>query len=53
VDQYGCCHFQDSLVVADASIFPAVPSANTNLCAILTGELVGEWLRTQPARYGL
>ena len=37
VDQYGCCHFQDSLVVADASILPAVPSANTNLSAILTG----------------
>jgi choline dehydrogenase len=53
VDQYGRCHFQDALVVADASIFPGVPRANTNLSAILTGELVGEWLRTEPARYGL
>jgi choline dehydrogenase len=53
VDQFGRCRFQDGLVVADASIFPAVPRANTNLSAILTGELVGEWLRTEPARYGL
>ena len=30
VDQRGCCHFQDGLVVADASILPFVPRANTN-----------------------
>jgi len=53
VDQYGRCHFQEGLVVADASILPAVPRANTNLSAILTGEMIGEWLRTHPARYGL
>ena len=53
VDQFGCCHFQDALVVADASILPAVPRANTNLSAILTGEMVGEWIRTRPQRYGL
>jgi len=53
VDQRGCCHFQDGLVVADASILPFVPRANTNLSAILVGEMIGEWLRTEPGRYGL
>ena len=46
-------HFQDGLVVADASILPFVPRANTNLSAILVGEMMGEWLRTGPGRYGL
>jgi choline dehydrogenase len=53
VDQYGCCHSVDNLVVADASIMPFVPRANTNLTCIMIGEMVGEWLRTQPGRYGL
>ena len=35
-------------MVADASILPFVPRANTNLSAILVGEMVGEWLRTEP-----
>jgi choline dehydrogenase len=53
VDQYGRCHAVDQLVVADASIFPTVPRANTNLTAIMVGEMVGEWLRRDPGRYGL
>jgi len=53
VDQYGCCRAMDGLVVADASIMPGVPRANTNLTCIMIGEKVGEWLRTQPGRYGL
>ena len=53
VDQYGCCHAIDNLVVADASIMPFVPRANTNLTSIMIGEKVGEWIRTTPARYGL
>ncbi|HSG90245.1 MAG TPA: GMC family oxidoreductase N-terminal domain-containing protein [Pseudomonadales bacterium] len=53
VDQYGACHALDGLVVADASIMPSVPRANTNLTTIMIGERVGEWLRTHPARYGL
>lgn len=53
VDQFGCCHGLDQLVVADAAIMPAVPRANTNLTCIMIGERVGEWLRTAPARYGL
>lgn len=53
VNQHGCCHSLDGLVVADASIMPGVPRANTNLTCIMIGEMVGEWLRTRPARYGL
>jgi choline dehydrogenase len=53
VDQYGCCRAMDALVVADASIMPGVPRANTNLTCIMIGEMIGEWLRTQPGRYGL
>lgn len=53
VDQSGCCHGVDQLVVADASIMPGVPRANTNLTCIMIGEMIGEWLRTGPGRYGL
>ena len=53
VNQFGQCHGVDGLVVADASIMPFVPRANTNLTAIMIGEKVGEWLRTRGATYGL
>ena len=53
VDQYGRCHAIDGLVVADASIMPTVPRANTNLTSIMIGEHIGEWVRTEPPRYGL
>ncbi|HET9159439.1 MAG TPA: FAD-dependent oxidoreductase [Caulobacteraceae bacterium] len=53
VGQHGHCHALDGLVVADASIMPFVPRANTNLTAIMIGEKIGEWLRVNPARYGL
>jgi len=53
VDQYGRCHAIDGLVVADASIMPTIPRANTNLTSIMIGEMIGEWIRTEPARYGL
>ena len=53
VDQYGRCRGVDGLVVADASIMPTVPRANTNLTCIMIGEMVGEWVRTSPSRYGL
>ena len=53
VDQYGRCHGLDGLMVADASIMPTVPRANTNLTSIMIGEKLGEWLRTEPSRYGL
>lgn len=53
VDQYGRCHAVDGLTVADASIMPTVPRANTNITSIMIGERIGEWLRTEPTRYGL
>lgn len=53
VDQMGRAHSVEGLVVADASIMPTVPRANTNLTSIMIGEMIGEWLRTQPGKYGL
>jgi choline dehydrogenase len=53
VNQHGCCHALEQLVVADASIVPGVPRANTNLTSIMIGEMVGEWLRTRPGLFGL
>jgi choline dehydrogenase len=53
VDQFGRAHMVEGLVVADASIMPTVPRANTNLTSIMIGEMVGEWMRTQPGWYGL
>ena len=53
LDEHACCRFMDGLAVADASIMPTVPRANTNLTSIMIGEMVGEALRVHPARYGL
>lgn len=53
VDSRGRCHGVEQLVVADASIMPGVPRANTNLTCFMIGEQVGEWLRTAPGDYGL
>jgi len=53
VDQFGRVHALDGLVIADASIMPSVPRANTNLTSIMIGEMVGEWVRTTPATYGM
>jgi choline dehydrogenase len=53
VDQYGRVYGVEQLLVADASIMPTVPRANTNLTSIMIGEMVGEWVRTRPELYGL
>ncbi|MEQ8689512.1 MAG: GMC family oxidoreductase N-terminal domain-containing protein [Pseudomonadales bacterium] len=53
VDAMGRCHRLTGLVVADASIMPFVPRANTNLTCIMIGEHIAEMIRTQPAAYGL
>ena len=53
VDQYGRVHAVDGLVVADASIMPEGPRANTNLTSIMIGERIGEFIRTRPGDYGL
>jgi choline dehydrogenase len=33
------------LWVADASLMPTVPSANTNLASLMIGERFGAWVR--------
>lgn len=53
VDAMGRCYGVDQLVVADASIMPSVPRANTNLTCFMIGEQIGEWVRTRPTAYGL
>lgn len=45
VDGQGRVRGVEGLFVADASIMPTVPSANTNLTSLMIGERFGEWLR--------
>jgi choline dehydrogenase len=45
VDGRGRVRGVEGLVVADASIMPTIPSANTNLTTLMIGERFGEWLR--------
>ena len=45
VDARGRVHGVDSLVVADASVMPEIPAANTNLPTIMVGERIAAWLR--------
>ena len=35
----------EGLIVADASLMPTVPTANTHLPTLMIGERFGEWLR--------
>ena len=35
----------EGLRVGDASLFPTIPSANTNLPTLMVGERMGQWLR--------
>lgn len=44
VDQHGRVHGLDGLRVADASVMPNIPRANTNLTAIMIGERVAEMM---------
>jgi choline dehydrogenase len=44
-DGRGRVRHVDGLVVADASLMPTVPSAHTNLTALMMGERFGEWVR--------
>ena len=53
VDARGRVYQVENLVVADASIMPSVPRANTNLTCFMIGERIGEWIRTEPHQYGL
>jgi len=45
VDEQGRVLGVDGLRVADASIFPWVPSANTHLSAVLVGEKIADLMR--------
>ena len=45
VDERGFVHGLRGLRIADASIMPRVPSANTNIPTIMIGERMGEWAR--------
>ncbi|HLZ68308.1 MAG TPA: GMC family oxidoreductase N-terminal domain-containing protein [Dehalococcoidia bacterium] len=45
VDQHGRVYGVRGLLVADASIMPTVPRANTNFTSIMIGERIGAWLR--------
>jgi choline dehydrogenase len=44
VDARGKVHGTDNLYVADASIMPVVPRANTNIPALVVGERISAWL---------
>ena len=44
VDARGKVHGLDNLYVADASIMPVVPRANTNIPALVVGERIAAWL---------
>jgi choline dehydrogenase len=45
VDERGLVHGVHGLRIADASIMPRVPTANTNIPTIMIGERIGEWVR--------
>lgn len=49
-DERGRVRGVHGLHVADASLMPVVPSANTNVPTIMIGERIGEWLREELAR---
>jgi choline dehydrogenase len=44
VDARGKVHGVENLYVADASIMPVVPRANTNIPALVVGERISAWL---------
>jgi choline dehydrogenase-like flavoprotein len=45
VDERGLVYGVRGLRIADASIMPRVPSANTNIPTIMIGERIGAWVR--------
>jgi choline dehydrogenase-like flavoprotein len=44
VDARGAVFGVDNLWVADASVMPTIPSANTNLTTIVLAQRIAEWL---------
>jgi choline dehydrogenase len=47
VDRSGKVHETENLYVADASVMPEIPSANTNLPTIMIAERIADGLRSQ------
>ena len=47
VDERGLVHGVRGIRIADASIMPRVPSANTNIPTIMIGERMAEWVRDE------
>lgn len=47
VDPRGRVHGTDNLYVADCSIMPVIPRANTNIPAVVIGERIARWLAEQ------
>ena len=47
VDQHGRVHGARGLRVADASIMPTIPSANTHLSCVMIGERNSQWMGEQ------
>jgi choline dehydrogenase len=45
VDHHGCVHGFDNLFVADASVLPTIPRANTHLPVLAVAERIAELLR--------
>jgi choline dehydrogenase len=52
VDEAGRVLGIEGLRVADASIFPWVPSANTHISAVLVGEKMADLIRAEHAEPG-
>jgi len=44
-DERGFVHGVRNLRIADASLMPRVPSANTNIPTIMIGEKIAGWVR--------
>ena len=44
-DAHGSVHGVDALTVADASIMPTIPTANTNIPTIMVAEHIARWLQ--------
>ena len=44
VDSQGKVHGVDGVWVADASVMPTIPSANTNMATMLLAERISQWL---------
>ena len=44
VDPTGAVHGTDGVWVADASVMPTLPVANTNLTAMVIGDRIASWL---------